>query len=142
MVNTAKLTIWGHEIGALVWDETSGIASFQYFPKFLKLGIELSPIHLPLKAGEQVFRFPQHKNNSTFKGLPGLAADALPDRYGNQLMNEWLAKNGRNENSLNPIEQLCFIGERGMGALEFEPNKLAKKQAKFRSGTRQFGTCG
>ncbi|KAA3652241.1 MAG: type II toxin-antitoxin system HipA family toxin [Bacteroidetes bacterium] len=131
MVNAAKVKIWGKDVGVLMWDKTLGLSSFQYYPSFLKLNIPLSPIHLPLSQGQKVYRFQELRNNSTFKGLPGLIADSLPDKYGNQLINEWLAKNGRSENSLNPIEQLCFIGKRGMGALEFEPDKLNQENQNF-----------
>ena len=69
----------------------------------------------------RMHRFPEHRNTSTFKGLPGLLADVLPDKYGNALINQWLVRNQRPANSINPVETLCFIGERAMGALEFEP---------------------
>jgi serine/threonine-protein kinase HipA len=72
-------------------------------------------------ASGKVFSFPELRGTATFKGLPGMLADVLPDRYGNSLINAWLAKNGRPADSMNPVELLCFIGKRGMGALEFEP---------------------
>jgi serine/threonine-protein kinase HipA len=67
----------------------------------------------------------------TFKGLPGLLADVLPDRYGNDLINLWLAQQGRPLDSMNPVETLCFIGTRGMGALEFEPTTLKESKRTF-----------
>jgi serine/threonine-protein kinase HipA len=69
----------------------------------------------------RVFSFPELRRTNTYKGLPGLLADVLPDKYGHQIINAWLSKHGRPSNSMNPIELLCFIGKRGMGALEFEP---------------------
>jgi serine/threonine-protein kinase HipA len=91
---------------------------------------------MPIKNGNRIYNFPELRKEKdeqidTFKGLPGLLADTLPDKYGNQLMNVWLAQNGRSVNSLNPVEQLCFIGTRGMGALEFEP-------AQFKSNKKTF----
>ena len=86
---------------------------------------------MPLNQANQIFSFPDLVRNSTFKGLPGLLADVLPDKYGNQLINAWLAQNGRPENSLNPLELLCFIGTRGMGALEFEPVNFKSNQRAF-----------
>lgn len=68
---------------------------------------------------------------NTFKGLPGLLADSLPDRYGNQLINRWLAQQGRPQDSMNPIEMLCFIGTRGMGALEFVPSTLKEYKRSY-----------
>jgi Uncharacterized protein related to capsule biosynthesis enzymes len=125
-MNTAIVKVWGKEVGAVAWDERSRLASFEYTTAFKRLGWELSPLKMPLTSEKKIYSFPDiHKvkdsNYDTFKGLPGLLADVLPDRYGNELINLWLAQQGRPENSMNPVEMLCFIGERGMGALEFEP---------------------
>lgn len=134
MVDAAEIKLWGTLVGAVRWDEQSQLASFQYSPAFLKKEWNISPIKMPLSEGSRIFSFPElrkDKNDSvdTFKGLPGLLADALPDRYGNQLINLWLAKNGRPADSMNPVEQLCFIGTRAMGALEFEPAQLVPQPA-------------
>lgn len=125
-MNTAFIKIWGQTAGAVAWDEKLGIASFEYGPAFKKLGWELSPLKMPLTSEQKIYSFPELRKerdsvHDTFKGLPGLLADMLPDRYGSELINLWLAQQGRPEDSMNPIEMLCFIGERGMGALEFEP---------------------
>lgn len=118
---TANIYIWNEFVGAVVWEEREQTAYFEYAPEFIPKKWELSPIKMPLHSTKRIFSFPEHKNNNSFKGLPGLLADILPDRYGNRLINEWLARQGRSENSFNPVELLCFIGTRGMGALEFEP---------------------
>lgn len=125
-MNTAFVKIWGQTAGAVAWDEKSGITSFEYDPAFKKLGWELSPLKMPVTSEQKIYSFPELRKErdsgyDTFKGLPGLLADMLPDRYGSELINLWLAQQGRAENSMNPVEMLCFIGERGMGALEFEP---------------------
>ncbi len=135
-VNSAFVKIWGQTVGAVVWDEDQGLARFEYAPSFKNKNIDLAPIKMPIQSQQSIFSFPElrpSKNNAydTFKGLPGLLADLLPDQYGNQLMNMWLAQNGRPENSMNPIEQLCFIGTRGMGALEFEPTQLQSTKKSF-----------
>ena len=135
-VKTAFVKIWGQTIGAVAWDESRGVASFEYEPKFKAQGIDLAPIKMPIRSNQNIFSFPQlraDKNSEfdTFKGLPGLLADVLPDKYGNQLINIWLAQNGRPMDSMNPIEQLCFIGTRGMGALEFEPTQLKATKNTF-----------
>ena len=134
MVDVAEVKIWGNLVGAVRWDNDRQLASFQYDKRFLSKNWDLSPIKIPISNKNSIHNFPELriKNNeeNTFKGLPGLLADALPDKYGNQLINLWLAQNGRPENSMNPVEQLCFIGSRAMGALEFEPAQLkASKQA-------------
>ncbi len=121
MINNAFVNIWNRRVGAIAWNPNTGLGTFQYDPSFLKSGINLSPILMPLEKGDVLYEFPENRNNLTFKGLPGLLADTLPDKYGNALINTWLASLGRPSNSLNPVETLCFIGERGMGALEFEP---------------------
>ncbi|MDD2983480.1 MAG: type II toxin-antitoxin system HipA family toxin [Crocinitomicaceae bacterium] len=121
MLNNAFVNIWNRRVGAISWNQESGLGSFEYDTDFLKSGLELSPILMPLSQSSRIFDFPENRNSNTFKGLPGLIADVLPDKYGNAIINTWLARQGRPTNSLNPVETLCFIGERGMGALEFEP---------------------
>ena len=122
MVTTAFINIWGERVGAVAWDQKSAIGSFEFEPAFLEKDQNLSPIKLPIKnAQKRIFTFPELKGSDTFKGLPGLLADTLPDHYGNALLNTWLTARGRPTDSLNPVETLCFIGKRGMRALEIEP---------------------
>lgn len=126
MVDAAEVRIWGELAGAVRWDTASETADFQFTEKFSDKGIDLSPIMMPVKNGSRIYSFYELSNKtkreaSAFKGLPGLLADSIPDRYGNELINRWLAQNGRPPDSMNPVEQLCFTGTRGMGALEFEP---------------------
>jgi serine/threonine-protein kinase HipA len=121
MINNAFVYIWNQRVGAVSWDSEQQLGTFEYDKSFLQKGWQLSPFLMPIQNGEQFFQFPENRHSSTFKGLPGLLADVLPDKYGNALINAWLAKQGRPSNSLNPVETLCFIGKRGMGALEFEP---------------------
>lgn len=122
MISTAFVNIWDMNIGAVAWDSETGIGSFEFDSKFLQKNLDLAPIMMPIRnANHQIFSFPELRDTQTFKGLPGLLADVLPDKYGNSIINAWLNKQGRPSNSLNPVEMLCFIGKRGMGALEFEP---------------------
>ena len=125
-MNTAYVRIWGTLAGAVAWDGDSGYGSFEFDPEFVKSGWDIAPLKMPLSSGKTLFSYPEHRvrrdtGDDTFKGLPGLLADSLPDRYGNQLIDIWLASQGRAPDSMNPVEKLCFIGTRGMGALEFEP---------------------
>lgn len=125
-MEAAFVKIWGQRAGAVVWKEEQGFAAFEYDRNFKRNGVELAPLKMPLSSSQSVFEFPELRRKpdaslDTFKGLPGLLADVLPDRYGNALINLWLAQQGRPQNSMNPVETLCFIGNRGMGALEFEP---------------------
>ncbi len=119
MVTTAFVHIWGKRVGAVAWNPKTELASFEYDPQFPVEQLNLAPLKMPQKG--RIYTFPQLRGNETFKGLPGLLADALPDRYGRELINAWLARQGRPDDSLNPVELLCFIGKRGIGALEFEP---------------------
>ncbi len=118
MNNDAKVILWGNVVGAVTWLNDREVGVFQYHPDFLDSGIELSPLLMPLR--DFPYEFPALPRN-TFKGLPGLLADCLPDKYGNAIIDEWLASQDRTASSFHPVERLCYIGSRGMGALEFEP---------------------
>jgi len=136
MVDVAEIKIWGELVGAVRWDFNQQLASFQYDKNFLNNRYDLSPIKMPVKNGTRIYSFPdlrkaKDEEVNTFKGLPGLLSDSLPDKYGNQIINVWLAQNGRPSNSMNPVEQLCFIGSRGMGALEFDPAQLKTNKNTF-----------
>ncbi len=122
MITTAFIHLWDVRIGAIAWNSESGLGTFEFEPSFVKKGWDVAPVKMPVEgAAQRIFSFPELRDTTTFKGLPGLLADILPDKYGNALINVWLARQGRAPNSLNPVETLCFIGQRGMGALEFEP---------------------
>ncbi|HPM11887.1 MAG TPA: type II toxin-antitoxin system HipA family toxin [Bacteroidales bacterium] len=135
-MNTAFVKIWGELVGAVAWDEKTGLASFEYDSNFKKLNLNLSPFKMPINSAKNIFTFAELRKNKnsefdTFKGLPGLLADVLPDKYGNDLLNIWLAQQGRPQDSMNPVEMLCFIGTRGMGALEFEPSTIKENKKSF-----------
>lgn len=122
MITAALIKLWNKQVGAIAWDMDNRVASFEYEPAFFSNHWDIAPIKMPIAAAERrIFSFPELRDTTTFKGLPGLLADVLPDKYGNTLINAWLSRNGRASNSMNPVELLCFIGKRGMGALEFEP---------------------
>ncbi len=114
----AKVRLWGRTIGAVSIDDGRDVAAFQYDAEFARSGIELSPLTMPLS--ERVYAFPALPR-VTFHGLPGLLADSLPDRFGNALIDAWLATQGRTSAGFNAVERLCYTGTRGMGALEYAP---------------------
>lgn len=119
--STARVFLWGHQVGAVAWFEDRGHAAFEFDPGFLKLGWDISPLHLGIgSAAGQIFTFPA-LSKATYMGLPGLLADVLPDKFGNAIINAWLARQGRDVQSFGPVERLCYTGKRGMGALEFAP---------------------
>jgi Uncharacterized protein related to capsule biosynthesis enzymes len=113
----ADVSIWGQTVGAVQWDDRRKIATFQFTENYQDLPFDLSPILL--KKNSAVIEFPMHRNSDGFKGLPGLLSDSLPDKYGSGIIDTWVAKNGRKP--LNPVEKLCYVGPRGMGALVYKP---------------------
>lgn len=119
MIKVAKAKLWGTIIGYFYYDESKGLVSFEYDDKFLQSGIQVSPIKMPLS--KKLYEFPELINTS-FKGVPGLISDSLPDKFGNAVIDSWLASLGRTSDSFNVLERLCYTGKRGMGALEYEPD--------------------
>lgn len=115
-----RVKLWGTTIGYLNQNE-NGPVSFQFDRDFLSSGIEVSPIRMPLS--EQTFTFPG-LSEDTFKGLPGLFVDSLPDRFGTTVIARYLESQGRLYSELTTAEKLCYIGTRGIGALEYEPNHM------------------
>tara|TARA_R110000744_G_scaffold355384_1_gene461913 strand:- start:22754 stop:24049 length:1296 start_codon:yes stop_codon:yes gene_type:complete len=120
MSTIAEVRMWGRQIGAVTVEGPGQIASFQYTDAFVGSGIEIAPLMMPLS--NQVYRFPDLAMKS-FHGLPGLLADALPDKFGNAVINTWLSAQGRLPGEIDAVERLCYTGMRGMGALEFRPAK-------------------
>ena len=122
MITTLKVTLWGNDVAAVIWDKEKEIAVIEFFESFVNERLDIAPLMMPrddLLRGDRIFSFPALKTK-TFKGLPGLLADALPDDYGNSVIDEWFAVKGMTA-SVTPLDRLSYIGKRGMGALEFEP---------------------
>lgn len=117
MVDVARVKMFNIPVGTFRWDNRYDIAQFEYDRNFIGMGLEPSPIMMPVRSG-RIYSF-GNLDRETYKGLPGMLADSLPDTYGRALFDRWLALTGRN--SGNSIETLCFLGKRCMGALEFEP---------------------
>lgn len=118
-MTTAQVRLWGTLIGAVHWDTQQALGRFEYHPRFINSGIEVSPVMMPLSS--QVYSFPLSKGSS-FHGLPGLLADSLPDRFGHQLIDLWVTQQGLNVADFDPVARLCYVGQKGMGALEYEPS--------------------
>jgi len=121
MQNLAEVWLWDKLVGALAWAPDTATATFEYAPEWIKTGVQIAPLRMPSQAdGTRIFHFPQ-LNRDTYKGLPACFADTLPDDFGNAVINAWLARNGRDPQSFNPLERLLYSGKRGMGALEYAP---------------------
>lgn len=120
-----KVSLLDKEVGAVVWDKDKEYAVFEFFEKFEHSGLDIAPLMMPLediKRGDKTYFFPSHRGK-TFRGLPGLLADSLPDDYGNQIIDAWFASKGISRMKCTPVERLCYVGKRGMGALEFQPEQ-------------------
>lgn len=126
----AQIYLWDVYVGALNWNPQTQVGEFEYTPEFVRTGLEISPIHMPLRA-DYVYVF-QGLDRETFKGLPSILADSLPDDFGNALIDAWLAQQGRSKTTFTPVERLLYQGERGMGALEYRP-ALATERDKAES---------
>jgi len=132
-MNVAEVKIWDKLVGAVACNASTGLATFEYDSGFKNHNWDMAPLQMSIYSQKSKFEFPTLRKKTdgtpdTFKGLPGLLADSLPDKYGNDLINMWLAKQGRPPDSMNSVEMLCFIGTRGMGALEFEPGILKERK--------------
>ncbi|MEI6346996.1 MAG: type II toxin-antitoxin system HipA family toxin [Bacteroidota bacterium] len=131
MTEFVDVSLWGENIGVLTWDKNRDIAIFQYTSDFVSKGLNIAPFAMPLSLNPYLFS--ENKNNC-FKGLPGLIADALPDNYGSQIIESWFQSKGYNLTNITPLDQLCYVGSRGMGALDFKPsldNKLLDISSTF-----------
>lgn len=118
MSTTAEILLWNTSIGAIHLPSNESVAQFEYAPSFVSSGIQVAPMTMPLSR--KIYRFPE-LSYATFHGLPGLVTESLPDKFGNALIDVWLAQQGRTPDSFNAVERLCYTGIRGMGALEYRP---------------------
>ncbi|CAB0149726.1 hypothetical protein PSI9734_00299 [Pseudidiomarina piscicola] len=121
MINTIEVRYKGEPVGALSYSKSDTAARFEYFAEFVEREIPLAPLTMPAKKG-RIYTFPE-LSWDTFKGLPGMLADSLPDDFGNAVLNQWLAQQSDRTEPLNPLERLQYTGERGMGALEYHPTR-------------------
>jgi len=123
MINRVLVKLNGQRVGVVEHDSEQKYARFQYAPEFIEKGVEVSPIRMPLS--KQIYTFPNLTASegfeNTFMGLPGMLADPLPEKFGNKLLGTWLARHGKSIDDLTPLDRLSYLGRRGMGALEFEP---------------------
>jgi serine/threonine-protein kinase HipA len=118
VIEVVKVKYNEQDVGAVSFNTETGIGAFEFESRFIKSGIELSPIKMPLS--KKIYTFPEN-NNETFKGLPGMIADSLPDDFGNAVMNAWIASQGRSATDITPLQRLQYTGKRGMGALTYSP---------------------
>ncbi|OFW06756.1 MAG: phosphatidylinositol kinase [Acidobacteria bacterium RIFCSPLOWO2_02_FULL_67_36] len=119
-VHVVEVLIWGKAVGAVALDPKLGYYAFEYLPAFRESGIDLAPITMPITAAPEPFAFPDLAE-LTYRRLPGMLADALPDDFGNALIDAWMARQGVNRSQITPLDRLAYMAQRGIGALEFKP---------------------
>jgi serine/threonine-protein kinase HipA len=119
-VSVIEVRIWGKLVGAVALDPRLAYYAFEFIPAWRRTGIALAPLMMPLDQGETPFIFPSLPE-ATFNRLPGMLADALPDDFGNALIDAWMAEHGVVKGAVTPLDRLAYMGKRGVGALEFKP---------------------
>lgn len=123
METILEVSIWDHKAGVLAWNPDQDIGIFEFYESFSELGLDIAPLMMPLsgiRSGDRIYNFPALKGE-TFKGLPGLLADSLPDDFGMAIIIEWFASQGSGSTMITPVDMLCYLGKRAIGALEFKP---------------------
>ena len=117
-----NVTLWGKEVGSLAWDDATESVAFEFDAGFLKGDLDSSPLKMPINRSRgKIYVFSENKGRC-FNALPGIFADSLPDSFGNAIIDEWCARRGMPSSQFSALDRLCYIGKRGMGALEFEPS--------------------
>lgn len=127
-VQVIEVRMWGAKMGAVALDPTLGVYAFAYDPKWKRKGVEAAPLTMPLSDSRSVFVFPALPKD-TYLGLPAMLADALPDDFGNALIDAWMATQGVDKKSITVLDRLAYMGRRGMGALEFKPARGSHKES-------------
>jgi serine/threonine-protein kinase HipA len=117
-MEVVNVSFKGQQAGAVSFNTETGLGAFQYEPAFIETGIELAPLQMPLS--NKIYSFPE-ADFSAFRGLPGMIADSLPDDFGNAVLNEWVAMQGKLPENISPLQRLQYTGKRGMGALAYSP---------------------
>ena len=127
-VPVIEVRVWGQRVGAVALDSRLGYYAFAYEPAWRRTGIELAPRTMPLDDGRAAFIFP-NLPEATFHRLPGMLADALPDDFGNALIDAWMAEQGIEKREVTPLDRLAYMGKRGVGALEFKPTRGSRSES-------------
>ena len=128
MTSSLKVILWGEEIGRLAWDERRRLAYFMFNPEWIKRGLNISPLVAPIDGARGLAPV-WGEDARIYQKLPAFVADSLPDAWGNQLFDIWRQQNHLANADITPLDKLSFIGKRGMGALEFQPEYARERKA-------------
>ncbi|MDR2877050.1 MAG: type II toxin-antitoxin system HipA family toxin [Chromatiales bacterium] len=123
-----EVRIWNQRVGAVAADPSYASYAFEYDPAWAQRGVQLAPLMMPT-VGAGIFTFPT-LDQEAYRGLPGMLADALPDDFGNQLIDAWMARHGVSKQAVTTLDRLAYMGKRGMGAIEFRPARGSGKESK------------
>jgi serine/threonine-protein kinase HipA len=123
-----EIRIWGQRVGAVAPDPRLGCYVFAYDPAWRRSGIDLAPLTMPVGDPRPSFAFPE-LSEASYRRLPGLLADALPDDFGNALIDAWMSARGVERRAVTTLDRLAYMGRRGMGALEFKPARGAHRES-------------
>ena len=118
-VNQVDVYLWDQHIGAVALDPAYGYYAFAYTSEFAVAGIEPAPLHMPVRQ-DWVYLFTDLPDG-TYRRLPALLSDALPDDFGNALINRWMADRGIAADDVTALDRLAYMSKRAMGALTFRP---------------------
>lgn len=128
MTSSLKVILWGEEIGRLAWDNRRRLAYFMYNPEWIRRGLNISPLVAPIDGARSLTPV-WGEDARIYQKLPAFVADSLPDAWGNQLFDLWRQQNHLANADITPLDKLSFIGKRGMGALEFQPEYAREQKA-------------
>lgn len=124
-VRVVEVYLWSQRIGAASLDPAYGFYAFAYTAEARASGIEPSPLVMPLREDPYIFtELPE----GTYQRLPALLSDALPDDFGNALIDQYMAEKGLARESITALDRLAYMGSRGMGALTFKPTRGPRTQ--------------
>ena len=119
-VSRVNVSLWGRRVGTLVELPRRGVYAFRYEKSFLSSGVQIAPLMMPLRA--EPYAFPDLPRGA-YEGLPPIFADSLPDAFGRGLIDHWLKTHGLSRDEITPLDRLCYLGRRTMGALTYEPDR-------------------
>ena len=119
-VRRIEVSLWGRHVGTIVPAPERGFFAFKYDRAFVRSGLEIAPLMMPLRDEPYVFA---DLPRTEYDGLPPVFADSLPDGFGSGLIDRWMREHGVSRNEITALDRLAYVGRRAMGALAYEPDR-------------------